>query len=103
MEPDSCSQRWASPDTEAAHDIESCRAQSADTCTVMIDGGLAATGTVMAHRRVLTPAGMSMLLTVAQQHHDEDLSVQVRQATRLMCIRPVGHGLQCLLWTEQRL
>lgn len=81
MEPGSFSPSWASPDRAAADGIDPCRPQTADTCTVTIHGGLAATGTVMAHRRALTPAGMSMLLTVAQQQREEDLSVQVQQPT----------------------
>eukprot|EP00892_Ulva_mutabilis_P003853 jgi/Ulvmu1/183/UM001_0187.1 len=49
------------------------------TSTVMIQRGLAAAGNVMAHRRMLAPAGMSMLLATAQHHEDEELSVHAME------------------------
>lgn len=51
--------------------------ETAETSTVMIQDGLAAACSVMAHRKILAPAGMSMLLATAHRLRDEELSLQV--------------------------
>lgn len=44
--------------------------------TVMMREGLAAADMVLAYRKTLTSEGMSMLLALARQEYDQDLSIE---------------------------